>query len=475
MQSRDSGVWLRHVRVLETVVVRRFLECRSEGLPFLLGLSIISPCRTPQKPATMEGMKRALILLLVAPGCTESVPLLDPIERIALEEMRWKGEAPTDPTNGVFEDVEAQEFGKALFYDRRLSANGELSCGTCHQPEQGFADGRVIAEGIGVAARHTPSLMGAAHQDWYLWDGGCDSLWCQGVGPMENPSEMAFTRAQLAHLIHDDPDYRESYEEIFGELPDLEDTSRFPEVARPNWSDEESSEHLAWMAMTESDQVALNRVLTNSMKALGAFQGLIDRVGSAFDMFGEAVAEDNPIGQALYDRDALAGFKLFVGEAGCVSCHSGPRLSDGQFYNSGVGDREWLTEPDEGRIEGVLDVLEDPFNSAGLYSDDPTGDRALRLDRLESLESQRGAFRVPSLRNVALTPPYMHGGQHASLQEVIEHYDSLTETPREGETDSRLVPLQLTPGEKESLLAFLESLTGVWMEPDVLPPEGWTP
>ena len=420
-------------------------------------------------------MMRMVFLFPAVLGCVESESLLDPLERIALEEMRWKGETPTDPTNAVFDDLEAQSLGRDLFYDRRLSANGALSCGSCHQPELGFADGRAIAEGIGVAARHTPTLLGAAHQDWYLWDGGCDSLWCQGVGPMENPSEMAFTRSELAHLLFSDLDYRERYEAIFGEMPDLLDAARFPKVARPNWSDEESSEHLAWMGMSEADQDAINRVLTNSMKTLGAFQGRIDRVASAFDMFGEAVAEDNPIGQALYDRQALAGFKLFVGKAGCVQCHSGPRLSNGDFYNSGVGDREWLTEPDEGRIEGVLDVLEDPFNSAGLYSDDPAGARAQRLESLESLESQRGAFRVPSLRNVALTAPYMHGGQHASLEEVIEHYDGLTESPREGETDSRLSPLQLSPAEKDQLIAFLESLTGVWLDPEVMPPEGWTP
>ena len=69
----------------------------------------------------------------------------------------------------------------------------------------------------------------------------------------------------------------------------------------------------------------------------------------------------------------------------------------------------------------------------------------------------------------------MHGGQHASLEEVIEHYDSLSESPREGETDSRLQPLMLTPEEKSDLVAFLESLSGVWMDPEVLPPEGWEP
>ena len=418
---------------------------------------------------------RWFFLLPVLVSCSEETVLLTLEERLALEEMRWKDSLPADPTNRVFEDPMAQAFGKSLFYDQRLSSNGEFSCGSCHQPELGFADGRVIAEGIGVAARHTATLLGASYQEWFLWDGGCDSLWCQAVGPMENPSEMNFTRAELAHLIHQDSDHRSDYEALFGAMPELEDTERFPAVARPNWSDVESSEHLAWMGMSEEDRVEINRVLTNATKSLAAFQGLMDRSESAFDMFANAIAEGHPIGQALYDRDALEGFKLFVGKAGCARCHSGPQLSNGGFYNSGVGDREWLTEPDEGRIEGVLDVLENPFNSAGQFSDDPMGLRAKKLESIEANSDLLGAFKVPSLRNVALSPPYMHGGQHASLEEVVEHYSSLSEQPREGETDSLLQPLQLSPDEKQDLVAFLESLTGLWLDPVVLPPEGWEP
>jgi cytochrome c peroxidase len=86
-----------------------------------------------------------------------------------------------------------------------------------------------------------------------------------------------------------------------------------------------------------------------------------------------------------------------------------------------------------------------------------------------------GSFKVPSLRNTALTPPYMHGGQLASLEEVLEHYSTLEESPREGETDSRLQPLGLTEEESSQLVAFLESLTGAELDPWVLPPEGWEP
>jgi len=390
-------------------------------------------------------------------------------ERIDLALLRWPSEAPVDLTNAVMDSEVAVALGKALFYDTRLSSNGELACVTCHQPDLGFSDGLQVSEGVGIAARHAPSLLGTAYQTWFFWDGGCDSLWCQAIGPLENPSEMAFTRGELAHLIGEDEAYRSAYEQIFEALPDLEDTERFPRVARPDWSDEESSAHQAWMSMSQADRQTINRVLSNTTKAIGAFEGKIQRTLSPFDAFAEAIANADAIGQALYSRDALAGFKLFVGEAGCIRCHSGPEFTNGEFYNSGVGDREWLTQPDEGRIEGVVDVLENPFNAAGHFSDDPEGLRAQRLSSLESLPEQLGAFRVPTLRNVALSPPYMHGGQHADLGEVLAHYNSLSESPREGETDPMLEPLGLTEDQLLQLEAFLESLTGLWMDPSILP------
>jgi cytochrome c peroxidase len=221
--------------------------------------------------------------------------------------------------------------------------------------------------------------------------------------------------------------------------------------------------------MTEADRGVINRILTDTTKAIGAFEGQIQRSLSAFDFFARAVADGDALGQALYDRAALAGFKLFVGKAGCIHCHSGPNFSNGEFANSGVGGRPWLTQPDEGRIEGVQDVLDNPFNAAGGFSDDPEGARAQRLLTLQSLPEQLGAFKVPSLRNVALSPPYMHGGAHADLAEVLSHYNTLSETPREGEADVLLVPLGLAPDELIQLEVFLNSLTGLWMDPGILP------
>jgi cytochrome c peroxidase len=414
----------------------------------------------------MKGFSFSLILVF---GCEAQSPLLTDIERIHLESLSSLLEAPVDSTNSVFDSEEAKVLGKALFYDARLSANKEISCATCHDPELGFADGLVLSEGMDVAARHAPSLLGTAYQTWFLWDGGCDSLWCQAIGPLENPVEMGFSRNELAHLMADDLVYSQAYEALFGPLPDLSDASRFPAIARPFWVSEDSDEHLAWMGMTETDRQTINRILSNTMKTIAAFEGQIQQTWSAFDLFAEALLNGDALGQALYDRQALAGFKIFVGEAGCVRCHSGSNFANGAFYNTGVGDRDWLTQPDEGRIEGVFDVLENPFNAAGEFSDDPQGDRAQRLITLESLPEQLGAFKVPTLRNVALSPPYMHGGAHADLSEVLAHYNSLTESPREGTIDARLVPMNLDDEELKQLEAFLNSLTGLWMDPGLLP------
>ena len=420
-------------------------------------------------------MRHLVFHAFLLAGCRPVEPILELHEEVYLAQLSWEDFKAEDPTNAFFEEEAAQVFGRELFYDARLSRNATQSCGSCHVPELGFADGLLLAEGAGVAARHTPSLLSVARQDWYLWDGGCDSLWCQAVGPMENPSEMDFSRGELAHLIHGDEDYKKAYEDLFGSMPPIDDDTRFPVLARPNWSDEESLDHLNWMSMLPSDREAVNRVLTNVSKALGAFQGRIERVASPFDSFAQAVREDDLETQDLYSDQALEGYKLFVGRAGCVRCHSGSLFSSGAFVNAGVGDRDWLTEPDEGRIEGVLDVLENPFNAAGAFSDDPLGKRAQELLDLSPEPEMLGSFKVPTLRNVALSPPYMHGGQLASLKEVLEHYSTLEENPREGETDARLQPLNLTPEESRQLVAFLESLTGEHLDPWVLPPEGWAP
>jgi cytochrome c peroxidase len=367
---------------------------------------------------------------------------------------------PIDSTNAVSGDSIAETFGEALFLDPNMSPTGDVACVTCHDPELGFSDGIALSEGVGVAARNAPGLIDTAHSQWYFWDGGCDTLWCQAMGPIENAVEMGSSRLYVAHLIENSVEYSAQYQQLFGELPDLSDISRFPLDARPIPTDPDQPQNQQWEEMTAEDQMLANVVFANVSKSLAAFERTIVSSESSFDSFVRGVREGDELLQVTYPAAALRGLQLFVGDAGCVECHSGPYFSNGEFYNNGVGGREWMTEPDLGRYEGVEDVLDNEFNAAGAYSDDPRGEQAQRLIDLESSDDNLGQYRVPTLRNVALTAPYMHGGQHESLEEVVGYYSSLDETPVEGVIDEKLRPANLSESDILDIVAFLQSLSG---------------
>src|SRR4051812_26597238 len=108
---------------------------------------------------------------------------------------------PADPSNAVADAPQAVKLGHSLFFDTRFSANGAISCASCHLPQLNFQDGKPVAQGIGTTSRKTMSIVGAAYSSWLFWDGRKDSLWAQALGPLENPVEHGGTRSQYAHLI----------------------------------------------------------------------------------------------------------------------------------------------------------------------------------------------------------------------------------------------------------------------------------
>jgi cytochrome c peroxidase len=133
--------------------------------------------------------------------------------------LRELGPAPADPTNRVADDPRAVEFGRKLFFDTRLSANGQVSCATCHIPDREFQDGIPLAKGMGVTNRRTMPIAGMAHSPFLFWDGRKDSLWAHALGPLESPVEHGGTREQYAQVIA--AHYRPDYEAIFGAMPSL--------------------------------------------------------------------------------------------------------------------------------------------------------------------------------------------------------------------------------------------------------------
>ena len=123
------------------------------------------------------------------------------VAQLSSMSLRELGPAPADPTNRVADDPHAAEFGRQLFFDTRLSANGQVSCATCHIPEKEFQDGTPLAKGVGVTNRRTMPIAGMAHSPFLFWDGRKDSLWAQALGPLESPVEHGGSREQYAKVI----------------------------------------------------------------------------------------------------------------------------------------------------------------------------------------------------------------------------------------------------------------------------------
>lgn len=389
---------------------------------------------------------------------------------VAILESLWLGSLPPlppDPSNAVGDDPRAAELGQQIFFDTRFSANGGIACATCHIPAIGFIDSLARAEGLDTTRRHTPGLAGAAYLPWFFWDGRRDSQWAQALGPLEAAVEHGGSRSQYAHLIHDDAAYRAAYEAIFGPMPDLTNRQRFPDRAGPV---EDPEVMAAWAAMDPADQGTINQVFANIGKLIAAYERQIMPGAAAFDAYVAAVlARDEAAMTAALDEEQVAGLRLFIGQGNCTQCHNGPLFSNMSFHSIGVPDPEGQP-PDVGRFAGVQLALKDEFNCLGPYSDAaPEACEELRFAKTMSQELM-AAFKVPSLRNVADTRPYMHAGQFASLAEVLDHYNRApTGLGPTAHTD--LVPLGLTANELEQLEAFLNTLSApLDVVPELLSP-----
>src|SRR5215208_26434 len=138
-------------------------------------------------------------------------------DRLRALSLTSLGPLPADPSNRYADDSAAARLGHRLFFDTRLSATGEVSCASCHVPNQDFQDGRPRGVGVGTAARRTMPVAGTAYGAWQFWDGRADSQWGQALGPLESAVEHGGDRTQYAQLVA--AEYRREYEAVFGPLP----------------------------------------------------------------------------------------------------------------------------------------------------------------------------------------------------------------------------------------------------------------
>jgi cytochrome c peroxidase len=335
--------------------------------------------------------------------------------------LRELGPAPTDPTNRVADDPRAAELGRKLFFDTRLSANGQVSCATCHIPDRSFQDGIPLGKGVGVTNRRTMPIAGMAHSPFLFWDGRKDSLWAQALGPLESAVEHGGSREEYAAVVA--AHYRAEYEAVFGAMPPL------------------------------STREEATSVFVNVGKAIAAFERTIDYAPSRFDRYVEGLQDTGRAPREVLSPDEVAGLRLFTGKASCVNCHNGPLLTNNEFHNTGVPARLGLPA-DTGRLAGADAVLRDEFNCRSRWSDSRS--KCAELEFLVTGDHVlERAFKVPSLRDVAERAPYMHAGQFGTLSEVVDHYNRAPKAPG---GHSELRPLRLSAQERGQLEAFLRSL-----------------
>jgi cytochrome c peroxidase len=342
-------------------------------------------------------------------------------DEIAVLESLWLDSLPPlppDPTNAVADDPRAVELGRMLFFDTRFSANGAVSCATCHQPEQRFTDGLPRGVGIGVSRRNTASIVGTAYSPWLYWDGRRDSQWSQALSPLEDPAEHGSNRLMVIAIVVEDRELWRVYKSLFGEAADVD------------------------------------TMFSNIGKAIAAFERMIMPTTSRFDRYVAAVIARDEARQAeLFSEDEARGLRLFIGEANCTQCHNGPLFTNNEFHNTGLINFPGEV-PDKGRAAGVREVLEQPFNCKGRHNDaPPTG--CPELDFVRTGPALIGAFRTPSLRNIEGTAPYGHKGQIPDLAAMLRHYN---EAPDAMIGHNEAKPLGLNERELGQLEAFLETL-----------------
>lgn len=355
---------------------------------------------------------------------------------------------PADPTNLVADSPEAAELGQRLFFETRLSANGKVSCATCHDPQRAFTDGRQRAMGLAEGTRNTQTLLDIAEHPWFTWDGRADSLWSQALHPFEDEREMGLTRFSVLERIRDAPDLKDHFERVFGPLPAAVDPAK----------------------ATADEQVAVNRAFSNLGKAIAAFERRLRTGPSPFDLEIQRLHQGSTAPPSALSDEARRGLKLFVTTAGCWRCHHGATLSDGSFHAIGVPPLGGGLPADRGRLDAIAKLKASDFNAAGRYSDDPSGLRAQTTHALTEEPALWGTVRTPSLRNVARTAPYMHEGQFETLEEVVRFYSTLDGALADHHGERVLEPLALSDSQIADLVAFLKTLDGPLPDESLLRP-----
>ena len=301
---------------------------------------------------------------------------------------------------------EGVQLGRRLFYEKKLSADGTISCGSCHQQQKAFSDGKQFSFGVNdsISEMNAMSLSNLHWQNRFFWNGRAGSLEEQAVQPIEDKREMNLPIEEAIARLQNDSSYPGLFEKAFG-------------------TDEITPELIG--------------------KAIAQFERTLISANSKFDAWIRNEVELTPeeqLGLELFFTHPDPRLQLRGGN--CSDCHLGfltagdPNGFTG-FHNNGL-------DADENLPSGLKSVTDNPFD--------------------------RGKFKAPGLRNIALTAPYMHDGRFQTLEEVLDHYNDhiqnsstldllILEASNELPDGSDAVKLHLSEDEKKAIIAFLHTLT----------------
>jgi len=383
-------------------------------------------------------------------ACADEDGVLDGEEMDLLATLGNVPDAGTDPTNAYAGSPMAEALGQTLFWDPALSQDNSLGCASCHQPSQGWSIDQARSPGSSgpggpdgtedsvLSAWHSPTVQNLGLGDYIFWDGRADSLWAQARGALTSPGVHRLNELQLSKKVHQR--YGAEYDAVFG-APSF-DLAGIDETTDPS-------------TLTQDEQDELRLITVNIGKAIAAYELLLVDKGSQFDAFLN--------GNGDLDASARRGAKLFVDdERGCISCHSGPALSDGWFHN--VGLEQPADQGDNlGAYEGLASLVGSEFNGVGPWSDDP-GAGQDAIDRAQAAldddpDALRGAFKTPGLRGVTLRPLLGHTGEVSSLEDWIRLYSTGGSGANYPGTNE-ITPRDYSDDEVADLIAFLTALEG---------------
>lgn len=310
------------------------------------------------------------------------------------------------------------ELGRQLYFDRRLSKGNEVSCADCHHPDSGYGFNSQFGIGIeGLTGdRNSPTSLNRLLSREQFWDGRAKDLEAQAVGPIANPIEMGNTHDSVVDFLKSNAVYRAQFEKVFGREPNIDDVGRA--IA--------TFERVIITGDSPYDfNVRLERI-KELIKAEG-FESMEELKAEDPQLYSQYLEAKKAAGENPMSESAKRGQKLFFSqEVNCAACHVGANFTDEKYHNLGVGmDAE---KPDLGR-----------FNETGK-------------------EEDKGAFKTPTLRNVAQNGPYMHDGSQKTLLEVVEWY-AKGGHPNPYLSD-KVKKFDVTDQEKVDLVSFMEALTG---------------